>query len=147
MSFRPLVLSLIFGSALNVSGAIPVLAEDVRNSMPTIAQVSTEPPSAPNGTGAVFTVRKYADHLDDQFNDDWDLMHPRRRVDEIVGIDVTNYLEICPDGTAQVRAIALGSWQFDLDGECVGDEMAADISVIWERLLIDSSASPPLDPR
>jgi len=102
-------------------------ASDVRDDMPSIARVMpTEAPAA-SGDEASFSVRVY--------EEDEAVRRRRSREDDFIAVDITNYLDICSDGHAQVRAISIGSWQFDLDGDCAGDALNSNVSVIWDRML------------
>ena len=102
-------------------------ASDIRDNMSSIARVaSTEEPVATDDE-ASFSVRIYKE------NDA--KSRYRFKEDDFIAVDVTNYLDICSDGQAQVRAISIGSWQFDLDGECAGDALNSNVSVIWDQML------------
>lgn len=106
--------------------ASTVTADDIRESTHSIAKVPTKLNPAESETAA-FNLRIYDDRGGAKTR--------LRDIDQdFHAIDVYNELTICADGSAQLRAISLGSWQFDLDGECADDAISSDIEVVWDKL-------------
>jgi hypothetical protein len=105
-----------------------VFGADIRDSMSSVARVATEEPESIAAGDAEFVLRSYREESRRQ--------ESRRHHIGYIAIDVAHDLTLCEDGGAHVRAISLGSWQFDLDGDCAADELTADIEVAWDSLLI-----------
>ena len=113
-----------------------VVADNLRDSMTTIARVQSDADPVEPST-ASFSLRAYQDAERTRFN-------PHKNYDGLRAFDVHNELVLCTDGSAQLRAISLGSWQFDLDGDCADDVLSSNISVNWDRPL--SIANTPARP-
>ena len=120
------LLPLIFALATLILGATAT-ASDIRDNMSSIARVAPMEEPVATDDEASFSVRVYKE-------DDAKRRY-RHKEDDFIAVDVTNYLDICSDGQAQVRAISIGSWQFDLDGDCAGDALNSNVSVIWDQML------------